>query len=285
LHPPSDWGEFLEHGTDPVELGCYTWQRLTRPDIDFRRLKAAIDNLEFEKREKALPIYDSRNLHALPVKLLVVKKHHGILANLVKDLKLIRTNLTSLPTLIIDDKSDQAGLNTIDPKRSSSTDKERPKTNQRIVELLQLFPRGQYVGYTATPYANALVDPDDPEDLFPRDFIVSLDRPNGYIGVSDFFDPASVYEDLPKDDYSQSEIAHIRRVEHSLGTDDEDLKEALRRYVLAGGLKLFRHAIDPDRYKAEHFKHHTMLVHTSQRTGEHLSLAERLERIWNKCRF
>jgi len=134
-------------------------------------------------------------------------------------------------------------------------------------------------------YANALVDPDDPEDLFPRDFIVSLDRPNGYMGVSDFFDPTTVYEDLAKDDYSLSEIAHIRRVEHSLGADDEDLKEALRSYVLAGGLKLFRQAIDPNRYKAEHFKHHTMLVHTSQRTGEHLSLAERLEKIWNRCAF
>ena len=88
-HPPSDWDEFLEHGADPVALGHYTWQRLTRPDIDFRRLRAAIDNLEFERLNKAAPLYDPSNLHALPVKLLVVKKHSGILANLVKDLKLV----------------------------------------------------------------------------------------------------------------------------------------------------------------------------------------------------
>jgi hypothetical protein len=283
LHPPPDWSEFLEHGTEPVELGHYTWQRLTRPDIDFRRLKAAIDSLEFEKREKALPIYNSSNLHALPVKLLVVKKHSGILANLVKDLKLIRTNLTDLPTLVIDDESDQAGLNTVNPMRSPTDGTERSKTNLRIVELLQLFPRGQYVGYTATPYANALVNPDDPEDLFPRDFIVSLDRPRGYMGVSDFFDPATAYEDLQKDDFSQSEIAYIRRVNNALGADDEDLKEALRSYVLAGGLKLYRHAKSSQRYKAEHFKHHTMLIHTSQRKGEHASLAERLTELWNQC--
>ena len=124
------------------------------------------------------------NLHALPVKLLVVKKHSGILENLVKDLKIIETRLTDLPTLIIDDESDQAGINTVDPKRRSrkDADTERSKTNRRIVELLRLFPRGQYVGYTATPYANALVDPDDIEDLFPKDFIISLDRPSGLHG-------------------------------------------------------------------------------------------------------
>jgi hypothetical protein len=135
VQPPADWDEFLEHGLQPVELGDYTWQRLTRPDIDFQRLRAAIDNLEFEKLNKAAPLYDPSNLHALPAKLLVVKKHSGILANLVKDLKLIRTRLEDLPTLIIDDESDLAGLNTVDPKRG----KERPPTNLSIVKLLGLF--------------------------------------------------------------------------------------------------------------------------------------------------
>src|SRR5207244_3642278 len=109
LRPPSDCPEFLEHGADPVDLGYYTWQRLTRPDIDFRRLKAAIDSLEFERVNKAVPIYNPSNLHTLPTKLVVIKKHSGILSNLVKDLKLLRTSLVDLPTLIIDDESDQAG--------------------------------------------------------------------------------------------------------------------------------------------------------------------------------
>src|SRR5262249_32632366 len=237
LRPPADWDEFLEHGAQPIELGQYTWQRLTRPDIDFTRLKAAIETLEFEKRNRAAALFDPSNLHALPAKLLVVKKHSGILANLVKDLKLLKTRLQELPTLIIDDESDQAGLNTVDPRRSDTSGHERSKTNLRIVELLRLFPRGQYVGYTATPYANALVDPGDPEDLFPKDFIVSLDRPRGYMGVSDFFDPLTEYSDLEKDDSSQPEIALIRRVDAPAGEDDQDLKRALRSYVLAGSIK------------------------------------------------
>jgi hypothetical protein len=285
LRAPSDWAEFLEHGADPLQLGHFTWQRLTRPDIDFKRLKAAIDNLEFEKSNKATPIYSPENLHRLPAKLLVIKKHSGILNNLVKDLKLIRTRLTDLPTLIIDDESDQAGLNTMSPKRAAAAGTERTKTNEAIVKLLELFPRGQYVGYTATPYANALIDPDDPKDLFPKDFVVSLDRPRGYMGVSDFFDPATHYDDLDKSDYSQPEIAFIRRVERPIGEDGEDLKEALRSYVLAGGIKLFRNAKDSIRYKVEHLKHHTMLVHTSPLKGEMASLASRLEDLWNQCAF
>ncbi|SRR6266542_4142570 len=285
LNPPADWHEFLEHGTDPVQLGHFPWQRLTRPDIDFSRLKQAIDSLEFERLNKALPLYDPVNLHALPVKLLVVKKHSGILAGLVKDLKLIRTKLTDLPALIIDDESDQAGINTVDPKRMVSGSKQRSKTNLRIVELLKLFPRGQYVGYTATPYANALVDPEDPEDLFPKDFIVSLERPVGYMGVSDFFDPLTDYTDLDPNDYSLPEIAFIRRVEDPQGADDEYLKNALRSFVLAGAVKLFRLKRDSRRYNAEQFKHHTMLIHTSHLTGEQVTLAGRVEDLWNRCAF
>lgn len=280
--PPRDWDEFLEHGFDPIQRGVYGWQRLTRPDIDFKSLKSAIDNLEFERREKGLPLYHPQNLHSLPAKLLVVKKNRGILKRLVKDLRLLRTKLADLPALIIDDESDQAGLNTADPRVSKSGNRERSKTNEVIVELLSLFPRGQYVGYTATPYANALVDADDPEDLFPKDFIVSLERPSGYMGILDFFDPDTAYEDLNKTDYSQKEIAFIRRVENQQGADDPDLKKALQSYVLAGGLKLYRQAKDPSRYS---FRHHTMLVHTSSSTSSQTDLADRVLCLWNQCAF
>lgn len=287
VHPPSDWSEFLEHGADPREVGQYTWQRLTRPDIDFRRLKAAIDTLEFDKVDRSLPIYDSVNLHHLPVKLLVIKKHSLILSNLVRDLRLLRTKLVELPTLIIDDESDQAGVNTVDPQKPAKEpgEKERSKTNERMVELLGLFPRGQYVGYTATPYANALVDPDDPLDLFPKDFIVSLERPVDYMGITDFFEPASVYEDLDANDFSLAEIAFIRRVANAPDADDEDLKKALRSYVLSGAIKLYRLASNPSRYRPQYFRHHTMLVHTSALRGTHASLAARLADLWDECAF
>jgi hypothetical protein len=284
-HRPSDWPDFLEHGGNPIERGHFTWQRLTRPDVDFKRLKAAIDNLEFEKVDKAARLNAPVNLRSMPVKLLVIKKDSRILKSLVNDLKLLRTKLTDLPTLIIDDESDQAGLNTIDPAKAAASARKRPPTNAGIVDLLALFPRGQYIGYTATPYANALVDPDDPADLFPKDFIVSLDRPSGYMGVSDFFDPERSHDDLDKNDYSLPEIAFIRRIENAAGSDDDDLRFALRSYVVAGGIKLYRNSVDPVRYKQENIKHHTMLVHTSQLKGEHASLAARIEGLWKECAF
>ena len=49
-----------------------------------------------------------------------------------------------------------------------------------------------YVGYTATPFANIFIDPDSEDqmaghDLFPRDFIVSLDPPTNYFGAARVF--------------------------------------------------------------------------------------------------
>lgn len=281
---PADWDEFLEHGGHPGDMGHYTWQRLTRPDIDFKGLKAAIDGLEYEKRHKQSPLYHPDNLHHLPVKLLVVKKNSVVLRKLANDLLKLRTKLEEIPVLVIDDESDQAGLNTVDPNKASAG-KERPATNEGIIRLLKLLPRSQYVGYSATPYANALVNPDDPEDLFPKDFIISLDRPIGYMGVSDFFDPFVDYDDLKKGDFTQPELSFIRRVEKSQTEDDQDLKDALRSYVMAGAVKLYRQSRDPVRYKAESLKHHTMLIHTSSRKGIHASLADRVSELWDQCAF
>lgn len=284
VRPPADWDEFLEHGAHPADLGHYGWQRLTRPDIDFRGLKAAIDNLEYDKRHKHLSLYHPDNLHLLPVKLLVVKKNSAVLKKLAGDLSKLKTKLAEIPALVIDDESDQAGLNTVDPTKAKAG-KERTATNEAIVRLLKLLPRGQYVGYSATPYANALVNPDDPEDLFPKDFIISLDRPVGYMGVSDFFDPLVDYEDLVKGDFSQAELAFIRRVEKSQEEDHDDLQHALRSYVLAGAIKLYRQSRDPVRYSPYALKHHTMLIHTSSRKGVHASLAERIRDLWDQCAF
>ena len=282
---PADWPDFLEHGGNPADLGQYTWQRLTRPDIDFRGLKAAIDTLEFDRKDRALPVYAPENLYSLPVKLLVVKKNSGVLEKLAKDLKTIQTKIKEIPALIIDDESDQAGINTIDPSKTVEDGKERTATNKAITQLLHLLPRCQYVGYTATPYANALVRPDDPMDIFPRDFIISLDRPSGYMGVSDFFDPESDYDDLDPNDYSLPEIAFIRRVNNPIGEDDEDLKQALCSYVLAGAVKLFRNAVDSKRYPDSKFKHHTMLIHTSARRDQHAALADRVKELWSSYAF
>lgn len=99
------------------------------------------------------------------------------------------------PVLIIDDEADQASINTnlgeevvIDEDGNEQTVKEqRTATNAAIIRLLTRFDRVSYVGYTATPYANVFIDAEDTEDLYPRDFILSLPKPDGYFGPTEFF--------------------------------------------------------------------------------------------------
>lgn len=49
-----------------------------------------------------------------------------------------------------------------------------------------MFPVATYVGYTATPFANVFIRPDDDDDgykdLFPSDFIFLLESPSNYFG-------------------------------------------------------------------------------------------------------
>src|SRR5207249_1507097 len=127
-------------------------------------------------------LYHPTNLHRVPARLAIVKKNKAVLTKLVKDLKKITARLSDIPALIIDDESDQASINTTNPKTWEAGRPERTAINFLISQLLSLLPRGQYVGYTATPFANVFVDPGDAANVFPRDFIISLDRPPGYMG-------------------------------------------------------------------------------------------------------
>lgn len=90
------------------------------------------------------------------------------------------------PMLMIDDEADNASINT-------SKDKEDPTTINRLIRnLANLFTRSNYIGFTATPFANVFIDPETTEemenqDLFPEDFIVSLPTPSNYIGPEKIF--------------------------------------------------------------------------------------------------
>ena len=90
------------------------------------------------------------------------------------------------PMLLIDDEADNASINTKYGKKLVTT------INGQIRDLLNMFHRSCYVGYTATPFANIFIDPDQDdemynEDLFPRDFIIGLDAPTNYFGPTKIF--------------------------------------------------------------------------------------------------
>ena len=260
------WNRFLRHGARPSELGAFDWYRLTGPEGDYRRLAHGIDAMRFERTNGSRPFYDPTNLAFAPARIAIVKKHSIVLSRLLDDLRLLRDNkigvpLDQIPALVIDDESDQASINV----NRTSTGKKTP-TNAAIVEILKVLPRVQYIGYTATPFANVFVDPDDADGIFPQDFIVALPRPAEYMGVSDFHDLDASEDDPPERRLNES--AYVRRV---VGSDEqpENVAAALDAYVLSGAIKLFREAAGAGR-----FRHHTMLVHSSVGQDDHKRLAE-----------
>ncbi|MCX4434164.1 MULTISPECIES: Z1 domain-containing protein [Streptomyces] len=264
-----EWpAKFVSFGARPSTLGAFDIERLTSRDRDYMALERGISALEFEKPDRTRPLYDPANLHTARARVMVVKKNKSVLEKLVKDLKKMGPILGEIPALIIDDESDQASVNTTDPKKWEDGKVTRTAINGQISKLLKLLPRAQYVGYTATPFANVFIDPGDEEDLFPRDFLISLPRPSDYMGVQDFHDL-----DTFDGGEGEAERKHVRGISDSTG---DLLQEALDAFILTGALKAYRekHGVPGD------FRHHTMLVHESVRMAEHAALAERIETMW-----
>ena len=120
----------------------------------------------------------------------VIKKNTTTLTKLTKWLIDLNadplTHKIDMPMLMIDDEADNASINT-------SSDKEDPtKINKLIRRLADVFTKSNYVGFTATPFANVFIDPETTEkmethDLFPEDFIVALPTPSNYIGPTRIF--------------------------------------------------------------------------------------------------
>ncbi|MEV5608429.1 Z1 domain-containing protein [Streptomyces sp. NPDC052225] len=276
-----DWPKFVSHGGRPSTRGAFDIERLTTRDDDYKSLATGIRALEYEKRDPTRPLHDPANLHHAAARVMVVKKNKAVLSKLVKDLKQIKALLGELPTLIIDDESDQASVNTSNPKKWQAGSTDRTAINAQISQLLSLLPRAQYVGYTATPFANVFVDPSDGEDIFPSDFLISLPRPAGYMGVQDFHDLDNPVPYEERDVTNSQEKAHVRGIYEDT-TGDDRLQEAMDAFLLAGALKLFRadHGVPSGA-----FRHHTMLVHESVKTDDHAELALRINSMWHEAGY
>ncbi|WP_406299238.1 Z1 domain-containing protein [Embleya sp. NBC_00888] len=275
-------GGFLRHGALPSRLGGFDIVRLTRHQDDYQALRQGLSALEFEKADRFTPLYAPENLHRSSARLMVVKKNASVLKKLVKDLGRIKTERGEIPTLIIDDESDQASVNTSDPRKWTQDQVQRTAINGIISELLGMLPRAQYIGYTATPFANVFIDPADAEDIFPKDFVISLDRPDGYMGVADFHDIDST---IPADERTVANsagLAHVRSVRPLHDDDDTDLGTAIDMFVLTGAIKLFR---EDHGLGADHFRHHTMLVHESVKTHVHRDQAAAINAIWRRAGY
>jgi len=107
----------------------------------------------------------------------VVKKNAKVLKNLSDWLSTAAGGAKiKAPMLLLDDEADYASINTNAVSDSATA------VNSGIRRLLDKFERSSYVGFTATPFANVLIDDDPKDDLFPKDFILNLESPSNYFG-------------------------------------------------------------------------------------------------------
>ena len=187
----------------------------------------------------------------------VIKKNSSTLKNLIEWLREHSarggTQRVDEPMLLIDDEADNASINI---KHGSS---EVSRINGQIRDLLQIFERSCYVGYTATPFANIFIDPDTVDDmvgqdLFPRSFIVSLDPPSNYFGAATVFLESPTEHIRPIDDNEE----HLPLL-HDIGTAvtslPPSLTHALRTFIVGRAIRLAR---------GQQREHCSMLVNASR---------------------
>lgn len=234
----------------------YSWTRVNR------RVGDVLENGDF-----APPAGGAFQLQGSGNHLAVVKKNAGILRRFLRTLQQTpRMDLEQTPFLIIDDECDQASVNSAPLKRTIT------KINELIRKIIAHLPRVAYVGYTATPFANVLIDPSVPSDLYPRHFIHALRRPVAYFGAVELFGREALEGEAEDIDsgfdmirtVEDSELSKLRppgrgRAGFSFEVT-ESLDKAIRYFVLVIATRLRRGHDD---------SHMTMLIHTSMLNSVH----------------
>lgn len=208
---------------------------------------------------------------------LVIKKNSSTLKNLLEWLKEHSvhqgTQMVSQPMLLIDDEADNASINTA-YRREEVT-----RINSQIRELLSLFHRSCYVGYTATPFANIFIDPDTDDetlkqDLFPRDFIIGLDAPSNYFGAQKvFLDARDRHVRLIDDNEDILPIKH--KIDHPADALPDSLVEAVRAFIVARAIRNAR---------GQQAAHASMLVNASRFTDVQGRLRSRIADVVGRIR-
>lgn len=205
----------------------------------------------------------------------VMKKNAAILRRFRRKLKSTPAALLAQTSfMIIDDECDQASVNSARLQASISA------TNKVIREIVTMLPKVAYVGYTATPFANILIDPNEPQDLYPRDFIHPLMKPDAYFGPEELFGREALQgEDSDVDSghnmiriVTPEEIPGLRPAPKQAATFSfqitESVAKAIQYFVLAVAVRNVRGQGD---------QHSTMLIHTSVLNSVHVATRKAVE--------
>jgi hypothetical protein len=208
---------------------------------------------------------------------LVIKKNSSTLKNLLEWLKEHSahqsTHMVSQPMLVIDDEADNASINT-----AYSRD-EVTRINSQIRELLSIFHRSCYVGYTATPFANIFIDPDTDDDalrqdLFPRHFIIGLDAPSNYFGAQKvFLDARDRHIRLIEDNEDIFPIKH--KIDHPVDVLPSSLVRAVSAFIVSRAIRNAR---------GQQAAHASMLINASRFTDVQGRLRSQVADVLSRIR-
>ena len=144
------------------------WKLFTTQQKGFQKTELDRVNAELARWRRGNP-------RARTILIVSMKQHQHLdnLANLLSE-----ADLSDVPTLIIDDEGDQAGINTKAKQEEEST------TYTRINALRDLFPHHSYILYTATPQAPLLISR---IDTLSPDFGKVLTPGQDYVGGQEYF--------------------------------------------------------------------------------------------------
>lgn len=172
----------------------------------------------------------------------------------------------NVPLLLLDDEADNASVNTKKP------DEDPTQINKAIRLILNAFQQRSYVGYTATPFANIFILPDEEDksqygdDLFPKGFIYYISPPSNYVGPAQLF---GLTEDLDGGDNTTEGLPLIRTeaddaetifpLSHKkeLVVDElpESLIKALQSFIITCAAR---------RVRGQKEVHNSMLIHVTR---------------------
>ena len=238
---------------DLVRRNPLNWQILTPNELD---------------RDFRAPPYGGFLSHSDKAQLAVIKKNVSPLRELEDAVKrTLPAVLSRLRILVIDDECDQASVN------SARGELDMTAINMRIRKLLSHLPTVTYVGYTATPFANVLINPyradgHELDDLYPRDFLSALPRPDRYFGPERLFGAApSDPEDLRPDEEGLDMIRDVPSWEEALlqpqSQRERDAFQPVMTNSLETAILYFLASCAARHARGDRTQHMTMLVHTS----------------------
>ncbi len=179
------------------------------------------NTIEMKLEQWADTISDKNNCSTI---LLTVMKNGNHLKNLTRLLK--QLNIRNVPTLIVDDESDQASLNT---KESANAGANNPINEgqastiyRRINDLRSVFPHHTFLQYTATP--QAILFTNIMNRLSPN-FIKLLTPGDDYTGGKTFFiENPNLIREIP--------VAQVPTNQNPIHEPPESLLYALKFFFL-----------------------------------------------------